>query len=115
VDVSLCTKTTDENKAEQYICDLYKQLCLKKPDITWFDNQVKMYSQTKRLKLKICDMIYDMIWDKIYSNFWSWNKIWSQVQDRMRNLLANNEKNKVFNQMWIKIYDKSYDLLDCEL
>jgi hypothetical protein len=81
--ISVCTKPTDEKKAEQYFFDIYKELSFPIPkSIIWFNNPVEMYNQVINLnnQTKLSHLIYYQIcqawmqlWDKASPQIW--NKI----------------------------------------
>jgi hypothetical protein len=53
ISVGLCTKPTDENKAEQYFYNFYKKLGFSKPEnIVWFNNPTEIFFKLKLLTNK---------------------------------------------------------------
>jgi hypothetical protein len=66
LNIGLCTKSTDERKAEKYFYNFHK----KSKNIIWFNNPVKMLTG---LDMALCEPLEqtvivanDLMWDKIF-------------------------------------------------
>jgi hypothetical protein len=106
ISIGLCTKPTDEIKAEKYFYHLYKELDLKKPkSIIWFDNPIEMCDQAScqtsdqlwnQLQNKISNKVNDQINTQIYNQLW--RKMNSQVW-QVWSWLLTLVRNRVWNQV----------------
>jgi hypothetical protein len=97
--ISLCTKPTDEVKAEQYFFDIYKQLDFPIPkSITWLDNPIEMCRQLSNWAM---DRVGNQVWDQL------WNQVSNQVWDQVDNQIWNQVRNQVFDQVWKKVRDQA--------
>jgi hypothetical protein len=97
INISVCTRPTDENKAEQYFYNLYKELSFPIPKkIIWFNNPIEMYDQVYSTG---CQLI-----NKVYCRFWN------QVNKQLWNCMLGNVKNQIinqlYNQMWSDVNNK---------
>jgi hypothetical protein len=96
VNVGLYAKITDENKAEQYIYSVYKQLGLEKPkNIVWCNNPIEMHHQVLR---KSKSLKWMLIWNKAKSKLW--DQVYNQVKDQVEDQVWNDIYYKIVNQMW---------------
>jgi hypothetical protein len=97
ISVNLCTRSTNESKAEQYFCDFYKELGLSKPkNIIWFNNPVEMLGQARnkrwdRINNQILNQVMDQVIDQVINKIWNqvgkmqwqvWSLVWDQVSNR---------------------------------
>jgi hypothetical protein len=95
--VGLCTKPTNENKAEQCFFDIYKFLGFSKPkNIIWFDNPIEMCNQTSGLYNQIS------------------NKLWSQLKEKLQNEISNKVSDivndQIYNQVWDRVYNQVWQV-----
>jgi hypothetical protein len=102
INIGLCTKPTDKDKAEQYFCDFYKELGFSKPkSIVWFDNPIKMYQQANKLKLKAYNQVYYEFWGRLT------NPVWNNMREQIKN---KTKINQPYSQLWSRIYSQIWDL-----
>jgi hypothetical protein len=101
IDIGLCTKPTNEDKAEQYFYNLYKEFGLKKPkSIIWFDNPIEMFRQT-----------YNRTSSHVFNQEWNWvlNRAWNRVSNKTSNQVWNHVWNQVSGQVWHKVWYQTWD------
>jgi hypothetical protein len=95
IDIGLCTKPTDEDKAEQYFSDFYKQLGFSKlKSIVWFNNTVEMFNQANsqiNKKNQVWNKICGQVWNQISTQVSS--QVWNQVRDQVWKQIRHNIKN----------------------
>jgi hypothetical protein len=96
--VNLCTRSTNESKAEQYFFNFYKELCLEKPKkIIWINNPVEMYNQAWN---QARNQLSNQMWNKM------WKKIWGQVENQVSNQLINKVWDQVCNKVWDQVCNR---------
>jgi hypothetical protein len=96
--IELCTKPTDDDKVEQYFCDLYKQFDLGKPEsIIWFNSSIEMLSQAKN---KDCNYMWYRLKNKV------WSQLGSQIKNLANNHVWNFPRNNMLNQVTSQVTDK---------
>jgi hypothetical protein len=100
ISVGLCTKPTNESKAEQYFYDFYNQLGFPNPkSIIWCNNPIEMCSQLSN-------------WSHGLNHVW--NRIWSQIKDQVKgqvwDQVWNQVCNQVCNQVWNQVRNQVEDL-----
>jgi hypothetical protein len=104
IDIGLCTKSTDEDKAEQYFFDLYSQLCFTKfKSIIWFNNPVEMCHQVSNWNQAV-----NQVWNQVYYQIWgrASNQINSRVWYQVSNNIWNHVWRQVGNHVWHKVWDQ---------
>jgi hypothetical protein len=116
--VGICTKPTDENKAEKYFYNIYKELGLEKfKSVIWINNPFEMFDQIKnQTRNQIWYQVVDQIWNKILDRVndqitvqvrkrmknlaWSQRQVSNQVKNQLLNHVKNYIKNHVIDQIW---------------
>jgi hypothetical protein len=92
INVGLCTKSTDEDKAEQYFYYFYKELGFSTPkSIVWYNNPVEMCSQLRA-------------WNQVRNQIW--NRTWSQIRDQVKGQVWNQARDQVWNRVSNHIWDQ---------
>jgi hypothetical protein len=132
INIGLCTKPTDKDKAEQYFFDFYKELDLEKfKSIVWFDNPIDMLSD---LRIHVRNYGWNQVWGQVWNQACdhsiinnqisnqTWNHIWhqiwnlisgqvlNQVNDRVWNQALNKARNQIRNQMWNRAWNVQHDI-----
>jgi hypothetical protein len=101
--INLCTKVTDEEKAERHFYNLYKQLNLKNPNgIVWCNSPFDMHHQ---MQDRVNYYIYDNIWSRVFT--WMWNNIENPVRDQVWGVVFNQVTDKVWCKVW-SVVNKEY-------
>jgi hypothetical protein len=99
INIGLCTKPTDENKAEQYFFDFYKELGFSTPKkIVWIDNPVEMCCRASDLGNQMLNKILNQISSPIEK------LVWHQIGIVIRNQVRIHVWDQVYNYTWGKIY-----------
>jgi hypothetical protein len=104
INICLCTKPTDESKAEQYLYNLYSQLGFSKPkNIVWYNNPVEMRNQARNQE---CNKIRYQIKSPFLNNIWiqPWIEVCFHTVDYVLNRLINQVWTKVVNRSWDQIW-----------
>jgi hypothetical protein len=97
--IGLCTRPTDEIKAEQYFYNLYKKLgFVNIESVVWFDNPIEMYGE-------ISNWANNKILHKVNDQIWASNKISYKVNAQMLKQARNKIINRTLNKAWDKIYN----------
>jgi hypothetical protein len=97
----LCTKPKNEDKAEQYFCNFYKELGFSKPKkIIWFNNPIEMFCQSINWN-QAANHVWEQIWDQASNQVLI--KVRNQVGSRIRNRVVNRVNNLAWNQVWDQI------------
>jgi hypothetical protein len=120
--VGLCTKPTNEDKAEQYFYNLYKEFGLKKPkSIIWIDNPIEMCRQVSN---QISNQVWDQLWnqvsyqvsyqvnDQVRRQVWNhvWNQVWNHVWNQVRNHVWNQVRNQISSHsQWYRVWKGQQD------
>jgi hypothetical protein len=108
IGIGLCTKPTNEVKAEQYFFDIYKEFGLEKPkSIIWFDNPVEMFRQTYN---QTSSYVFNQEFDGKLNK--AWNQVWNQVDGQVLNQVWINIWDQVNNRVWHKVWNKAWNLLN---
>jgi hypothetical protein len=114
ISVGLCTKPTNESKAEQYFYDFYNQLGFPNPkSIIWCNNPIEMCSQLSnwshglnhvwnRIWSQIKDQVKGQVWDQVWNQVCNqvWNRVRNQVEDLVRSQTWNLTRGLMWNQVW---------------
>jgi hypothetical protein len=94
IDIGLCTKPTNEDKADRYFCNFYKELGFLKPKkIIWFDNPVEMCR-------------------KVSSQASSWDQIWYQIRYYISDTVWSQVSNQIFYKVWNQVESKIWSQID---
>jgi hypothetical protein len=97
INIGLCTKPTDEIKAEQYFCDLYKQLGFSKFNIIWCNNPIEMFNQIKNWQnIRVDDLLLSQTCNQIN------RQVLSQVENQVNKQINSQTHNILLNQTWNK-------------
>jgi hypothetical protein len=109
INIRLCTRLTDESKAEQYFCDFYNQLGFPIPkNIVWFNNPVEM-----------CDRISN--WDQVWYQTWHkvadfiLNPLKNQILDRLKNRAVNRIRNYVWDQISNRVWSQAWSQINNQI
>jgi hypothetical protein len=107
--IGLCTRPTDEKKAEKYFCYFYNQSGFStSKNVVWLDNPIEMCSQVSNcINNQTFNRVWNQTWNKTFNQVWSqvWYQVWCQVWRRVGNQVVQVQwrvwdyiSNQTFNQ-----------------
>jgi hypothetical protein len=106
--IGLCTKPTNENKAERYFFDFYKELGLEKPkSIIWINNPVEMLGQANNQR---GNCVVNNLWGKTWLQICAYisNSVYNQVWDWM----CEDKLSCIMVQIWGHVAIQGFNLTD---